>query len=507
MQVLSPPLLEVRDLVKVFGPVRANDGISFSVRPGEVHALLGENGAGKSTLVKSLYGVHQPEAGQILIDEEPVTLSSPAAARQRGIGMVFQDMRLIPALPVWQNIALHLTDTPWVMRPKALKARIAELSQRYGLAVHPDALVEHLSIGEWQRVELIKVLLGGLRLLILDEPTSVLTPQEVGGLFEVIERLKADGAAIVIITHKLREVRQIADRVTVLRGGRTVLSDAEPARLTDEQLITAMVGEPVAALERRSTDASDAASAHAPIVRLENVSIRRPDGALGLDRVSLEVFPGQILGVAGVAGSGQDELSETILGLRQPVAGTVALDGAELALPAVRQARQAGIVAVASDPVQDFVIPGMSVAEHAALWFAEGRFRFDTRRADAQLRTRSDAAQLRAVAGNRRMDRLSGGNIQRVLLTLALTSTCRVLVASYPTRGLDILTTERTRTLIKELCESGVAVVLVSEDLDELLTLSDRIAVLSGGELTGVVPAATADRRRLGELMAGGVAA
>ncbi|WP_298227196.1 ATP-binding cassette domain-containing protein [Gryllotalpicola sp.] len=499
------PTLEVRELVKTFGTVRANDGISFTIMPGEVHALLGENGAGKSTLVKSLYGVHQPDSGQILRNGEPVTIHSPATARELGIGMVFQDMRLIPALTVWENVALHLSDTPFALRPRALRARITETSERYGLATHPGRKVEHLSIGEWQRVELVKVLLGGLDMLILDEPTSVLTPQEVSGLFDMVARLKSEGVAIVIITHKLREVRQIADKVTVLRGGRTILSDAPPATLSDDELITAMVGEPVAILEKRSTSAEHATAE--PIIGLSGVSVRRVDGDWGLREVSLEVLPGQILGVAGVAGSGQDELSETLLGLRQPHSGTVMLDGAIVELPAVARMRKAGVIAVAPDPIRQFVVPGMSVAEHAALWNAAGSYSFDTRKADADLARRDAAGQLRVVAGSRRMDRLSGGNVQRALLTLALTSPCRVLVASYPTRGLDILTTERTRTLLKELCEAGSAVVLISEDLDELLTLSDRIAVLAGGRLTGIVPAAAADRRSIGELMTGKEAA
>lgn len=503
----STPALAVKDLVKTFGPVRANDGISFSVLPGSVHALLGENGAGKSTLVKSLYGVHQPDSGEIIRDGETVVIGSPSAARGLGIGMVFQDMRLIPALTVWQNVALHLEGTPFVLRPRALKKLIVETSARYGLSVHPNRKVEHLSIGEWQRVELLKVLLGGLKILILDEPTSVLTPQEVTGLFDMIERLTADGVAVVIITHKLREVRQIADRATVLRAGRTILEDVDPAALTDEELITAMVGEPVTAIAKRSESHPAGEPAAGALMRIDGISVRREDGDWGLVEASLDIRAGEILGVAGVAGSGQDELAEVLVGARSPNSGRVELDGVPLRLPNPRLLKNAGVVAVDPDPVRQFVVPGMTVAEHTALWNSAGSYSFDVRRADADLRRRDGIARLKVVNGRRRMDRLSGGNIQRALLTLALTSECRVLIASYPTRGLDVLTTERTRTLIAELCDQGAAVVLISEDLDELLALSDRIAVLAVGRVAGVVDAAGADRRSIGELMTGGNAA
>ncbi len=492
--------LEVRDLVKTFGPVRANDGISFTVMPGEVHALLGENGAGKSTLVKSLYGVHRPDSGAILRDGEERHFDSPSAARRSGIGMVFQDMRLIPALSVWENVALYVESTSWVLRPRRLRKVISETSERYGLATHPHRRVEHLSIGEWQRVELIKVLIGGVRLLILDEPTSVLTPQEVSGLFAMVRRLTSEGVAVIIITHKLREVRQIADRVTVLRAGRTVLMNVSPHGLSDAELITAMVGEPVEALQR--TAAPIGTPPHA-IVRLNDVSVRRPDGDWGLRDLNLQIRPGEVLGVAGVAGSGQDELADLLVGVRELEDGELIVDGEAVKLPDPARMRASGIVGVAPDPVRQFVVPGMTVTEHTALWNSAGSFTFDVRKAEADLRQRDASAELRVVAGSRRMDRLSGGNIQRALLTLALTSDSRVVVASYPTRGLDVLTAERTRTLLRRLAESGVAVVLISEDLDELLTLSDRVAVLAAGRLAGILPGETADRTTIGELMTG----
>jgi simple sugar transport system ATP-binding protein len=491
-------VLQITDLVKTFGSLRANDGISFSVLPGRIHALLGENGAGKSTLVKSLYGVHKPDSGTIHYDGRELRIDSPARARSHGIGMVFQDMRLIPAMTVWENIALYLSDTPVILRRRELRARISELSGRYGLAVDPDRLVQDLSIGEWQRVELVKVLLGGVRILILDEPTSVLTPAEVEGLFEVVKKLAADQVAVIIITHKLDEIRRIADQVTVLRRGRTVLHDCDPGTLSDSELIQAMVGEPVDPLQRQAARPCG----HDPVMSLARVSVRRPDQAMGLQAVTLAAYPGQILGVAGVAGSGQAELADTFLGLASLEAGNVQLGRAGLDLPNSAAPRKAQVMAIPADPVRQFVVPRMTVEEHVRLWNRQYG-----QPAGLDLAAREAIARLHTAEPNRRMESLSGGNIQRVVLTLALTSNPKLLIACYPTRGLDALTTDRTRTLLRELAQDGSAVVLISEDLDELITLADRIAVLASGRVAGVLEGDGVDRAKIGELMASRLAA
>ncbi|MFV0428682.1 MAG: ABC transporter ATP-binding protein [Arachnia sp.] len=501
----DPCLLEVRGITKTFGPIRANQDVTFSVRAGEVHCLLGENGAGKSTLVKSLYGVHQPDSGELRLDGDRTVLGSPAEARKLGIGMVFQDMRLIPAFTVWENVALYLKDSRLVLKPAELRRRIDQASQRYGLAVDPDRRVSTLSIGEWQRVELLKVLLDGVRVLVLDEPTSVLTPQEVDGLFEVIQRLRAEDVGVILITHKLREVRAIADRVTVLRGGRTVTRDANPADLTDEQLVTAMVGEPVATTRRSGTEIDRSAT----LISLRGVTARFPDGGKGIRDISLDVHPGEeVLGVAGVAGSGQNELTDVLTGNLRPAGGTIHRDG-EGYPAAPGAARRSGVVEVCPDPVTQFVVPGLAVSDHVTLWNSRGTGRFDQRASHPDLTARDDSAELHVAAPGRRLDSLSGGNIQRVVLTLALTEpgdASALICASYPTRGLDILTTERTRTLLRERADAGAAVVLVSEDLEELMAISDRIAVLHDGELSGVVDAGTTGRAELGALMTGDAA-
>jgi ABC-type uncharacterized transport system ATPase subunit len=495
------PILSMRGIHKRFPGVVANDDVGFDVWPGEVHALLGENGAGKTTLISILYGLQQPDAGQIILDGEPVRLHNPRHAMAHGIGLVAQHFHLARRHTVAENIALGLADTPFLRPTRRLARRIAELGRRYGLEVDPDARVWQLSPGEQQRVEIVKALLQGARLLILDEPTSVLTPQEAEGLFGVLRRMTAEGKGVIFISHKLDEVMRVAQRITVLRKG-AVVGRLEAAEATPALLARLMVGEFEPPRRKQTEPGTEA------LARLEDIWARNERGMPALRGVEFDIRAGEILGVAGVAGNGQAELVEVVSGLRRPERGRMTIGGRDVTELGVRALLDNGVALIPEDRNRMGTVPAMSVAENLVLRqyrkkpYDRGGL-IDWRAVAGFARSSIDKYEIATPNQATRARLLSGGNVQKLILARELAGEPRLVVAAHPTYGLDVGAAALTHDLLLRQRERGAAVLLVSEDLDELLQLADRILVLSQGRVAGIVSAGAADRERLGLLMAG----
>ncbi|HET6595424.1 MAG TPA: ABC transporter ATP-binding protein [Anaerolineales bacterium] len=495
--------LEMRGICKRFPGVLANDHVDFDVRSGEVHALLGENGAGKSTLMKILYGMYHPEEGQILLNGQPVVIHSPTDAIHLGIGMIHQHFMLIPTLTVAENVALGLPSSRGLLTDlDRVSTRILELAEIYGLKMDPAAYVWQLSVGQQQRVEIIKALYRGAALLILDEPTAVLTPQEVDELFVIMRQMTKDGHGLIFISHKLHEVVEISNRVTVLRDGRKI-GTRPTSEITKQILANWMVGREVGFAPDRGE-----AERGKWRLQLEQVTCGSDRGTPGLRGVSLEVCSGEILGVAGVSGNGQCELAESITGLRKIIQGRVLLEGKDVTNVAPGDITDRMLAYIPEERMRDGMIKNFTVAENMIL-----REHHKPPYSHSGILSLRDIAvhadelikkfRVKTPSRDTLAKNLSGGNIQKVVLAREFSRNPRVIIAAQPTRGLDIGATEYVREQLLEQRRKGVAVMLISEDLDEILALSDRIAVMYEGQIMDILPREKATAETLGLLMAG----
>ncbi|MBK4348864.1 ABC transporter ATP-binding protein [Lacisediminihabitans changchengi] len=494
--------LELRGITKRFGALTANDHIDLVVEAGEIHCLLGENGAGKSTLMNVLYGLYQAEEGDILLDDTVQHFAGPGEAMAAGIGMVHQHFMLIPVFTVAENVMLGHEQTKLGGRLdlNAARAQVREISARFGFDIDPDALVDDLPVGVQQRVEIIKALTRDAKVLVFDEPTAVLTPQETDELMVIMRQLKAAGTSIVFITHKLREVREVADRITVIRLGK-VVGEASPTA-TNTELASLMVGRAV-----ELTVHKEVATPGAPALVVTDLTVLDSQNQIVVDNVSFDVKAGEVLAIAGVQGNGQTELTEAIMGLQSKVSGSIVLDGKELRKASVRTVLDSGVGFVPEDRGHDGLIAEFTIAENLMLdrsdsapFVKAGTLQLGTLAGFAE--EKITEFDIRAQGIGTHAGRLSGGNQQKVVLARELSRELRLFIAAQPTRGLDVGSIEFVHTRIVQERDKGIPVIVVSTELDEVVALADRIAVMYRGGIVGIVPGDT-PRDILGLMMAG----
>ena len=500
----AAPVLELRGITKQFPGVLANDHIDFDLRRGEVHALLGENGAGKSTLMSILYGLYTADSGEILMNGSPVTISSPKHAIELGIGMVHQHFMLIPVMTVTENIVLaqEPRHAGVLLDYDAAAKRVRELSESFGLAVNPNARIQSITVGQQQRVEILKALYRGAEILILDEPTAVLTPQEAQELFQIINELKAQGKSIVFISHKLNEVLEIADRISVLRRGKLI--DTIPREgATEAGLARSMVGrEVLLRVEKRPSQPGE------PLLQLEDVVVRDDRGLEAVRGVSFEVRAREIVGIAGVDGNGQTELIDSLTGLRHPVSGNIRIGGEELRGASAREALDAGLGHIPEDRQRRGLVLDFNLAENLVLHdYAKEPFSklgwVNPRSWFRWARGLLQEFDVRGGGPTTRAGSLSGGNQQKVVIAREVSRDPSVLIAAQPTRGLDVGAIEFVHRRLVEQRDAGKAVLLVSLELEEIVSLSDRILVLYEGRIVAEFPPDVSEEE-IGIAMIGG---
>ena len=496
----------MRGITKRFGSLVANDSIDLIVEPGEIHALLGENGAGKSTLMNVLYGLLHPDKGEILLDGKPVEFANPRAALAAGIGMVHQHFMLVPVFTVAENVMLGVERTKFLglLDRRRAHKEVLELSNRFGFALDPDAIVEDLPVGIQQRVEIVKALHRDASVLILDEPTAVLTPGETEELFRIMRDLKASGTSLIFISHKLKEVQEIADRITVIRRGKVVGSP--PPTATDEELAALMVGRAVELKVHK-----EPARPGEIVLEVDHLLVEDATGRRVVDDVSFVVHGGEIVGIAGVQGNGQTELCEALLGLEHVKAGVISVAGRDLTAAKTRKVLESGVSYIPEDRQEDGIVERFSIAENLVLDvynrppYASGiTLHLDAITKSAEKRMAE--YDIRATSIATPVGTLSGGNQQKVIVARELAREVRVLVANQPTRGLDVGSIEFVHQQIVAARDNGAAVLICSTELDEIYALADRIIVMYEGRIAGVRPP-TVSIGELGLLMAGAGAA
>lgn len=499
-----PPVIELRNITKTFGPLRANDNISLRFEKGEIYALLGENGAGKTTLMNILYGLYEPDEGEILVEGSPIYFRSPVDAIRVGIGMVHQHFMLAPVLTVAENVMAGEENLKlgFVLDYRKTASRIHEISEQYGMELNPDDVVSSLPVGIQQRVEIVKLLYRNANFLILDEPTAVLNPQEIERLFDVLKSLAAQGKTILFITHKLKEVMAIADKVAVMRAGK-LIATVDPGDMNEQKLAELMVGrEVVLRVEKKTSQPGK------PVLQVKDLQVLNDRENLVVAGATFEVHEGEILGLAGVQGNGQTELIEAITGLRATFSGSIFVDGKDATNYTPRQVTELGVGHIPEDRQRDGLVLSSPLTTNMILCsyykppFAKG-FVLQQKEIEKETQERINEFDVRTTGGEALAGSLSGGNQQKVIIAREFSRPLKLLIAAQPTRGLDVGSIEYVHNQIVQKRDHGTAVLLVSTELDEIMSLSDRIAVISQGKIIGIVDAANVKKEQLGLMMAG----
>ena len=499
-----PPFIELRNITKTFGPLRANDNISLRFEKGEIYALLGENGAGKTTLMNILYGLYEPDEGEILVEGSPIHFRSPVDAIRVGIGMIHQHFMLAPVLTVAENVMAGEENLKFgfVLDYRKTASRIQEISEQYGMELNPEDVVSSLPVGIQQRVEIVKLLYRNANFLILDEPTAVLNPQEIERLFDVLKSLAAQGKTILFITHKLKEVMAIADKVAVMRAGK-LIATVDPIDMNEQKLAELMVGrEVVLRVEKKTSQPGK------PVLQVKDLQVLNDRENLVVAGATFEVHEGEILGLAGVQGNGQTELIEAITGLRATFSGSIFVDGKEATNYTPRQITELGVGHIPEDRQRDGLVLSSPLTTNIILCsyykppFARGII-LQQKEIEKETQERIEEFDVRTTGSEALAGSLSGGNQQKVIIAREFSRSLKLLIAAQPTRGLDVGSIEYVHHQIVQKRDHGTAVLLVSTELDEIMSLSDRIAVISQGKIVGIVDAANVKKEQLGLMMAG----